>query len=91
MLDMWPVVASSCRSLRRVVQESGGGLVFEAGETDSYAEAVTRLKDPVLRRKLAQAGRKAALEKYNWRATLQRLLSLYEELCAARTEADQRG
>jgi glycosyltransferase involved in cell wall biosynthesis len=83
MLMGKPVVVSSCRSLRRVVEGSGAGLVFEAGNTDSYAQAIIRLADPVVRRKLAEAGRKAALEKYNWRTASNSLLATYQRLAQA--------
>jgi glycosyltransferase involved in cell wall biosynthesis len=83
MLMGKPVVVSSCRSLRRVVEGAGAGLVFEAGNTGSYAQAIIRLADPVVRRRLAEAGRKAALEKYNWRTASNRLLATYQELAQA--------
>ncbi|HEC35150.1 MAG TPA: glycosyltransferase WbuB [Anaerolineae bacterium] len=77
-----PVVVSSCRPLRRVVEETGGGLVFEAGNSYSLAQAVIQLKDPELREQMGRAGRQAALGKYNWERASEKLLGVYEELRA---------
>jgi len=85
MLMGKPVVVSSCRSLRRLVEDGRLGVVFKTGDAGSLAEAILRLKDPAVRTKLGEAGRKAVLEKYNWRRTSQRLLAIYESLAGAAT------
>jgi len=80
-----PVVVSSCRSLRRLVEDGRLGVVFKTGDSESLAEAVLELKNPAVRRKLGEAGRKAVLERYNWGQTSQRLLALYASLQVAGT------
>ncbi|MDP2895881.1 MAG: glycosyltransferase family 4 protein [bacterium] len=80
MLMAKPVVVSSCRSLRRMIEETGAGAVFKAGDSNSFAETVLKLRDPATRKTLGEAGRKAASEKYNWDKTSERLLRLYELL-----------
>jgi glycosyltransferase involved in cell wall biosynthesis len=80
MLMAKPVVVSSCRSLRRLVEDGRLGNIFTAGDSASLAQAILKLKDPAVRRKLGEAGRKAVLEKYNWGKTSQKLLALYESL-----------
>lgn len=72
-----PVVVSSCRSLRRIIQETGGGVVFEAGDSDSFARAVLKLKDAAMRTALGEAGRNAVLNKYNWQRTAEKMLDVY--------------
>jgi glycosyltransferase involved in cell wall biosynthesis len=71
-----PVVASTCKPLKRVVQETGSGLVFQAGDSESLAQTILKLKDE----KLRDAGRQAVLEKYNWERTSQILLDVYERI-----------
>lgn len=82
MLMGKPVVVSSCGPLRRVVDETGAGLVFEAGDSDSLAEAVLRLEDAALRERMGEAGRQAAHGEYDWRHDAKRLLSVYTDLAA---------
>jgi glycosyltransferase involved in cell wall biosynthesis len=78
MLMGKPVVVSSCRPLKRIIEETGAGVVFEAGDSHSFAEAVIRLyNDPELREQMGQAGKKAVLEKYNWNITAKRLVRFY--------------
>lgn len=80
MLMGKPVVVSTCRPLRRIVEETGAGLVFQDKDHESLAQAVIRLKDESLRRELGEAGRRAALGKYSWRETSKKLLNVYERL-----------
>lgn len=80
MLMGKPVVVSTCRPLRRIIEETGGGLVFEAGNSQALAHAVIQLKDERLQRRLGEAGRRAVLEKYNWGRTSNKLLRMYEQL-----------
>lgn len=80
MLMGKPVVVSSCRPLQRIVEATGSGLVFQAGDGASLANAVIRLKDSDLRQKLGEAGRQAAMGHYSWRETAHKLTALYEHL-----------
>ena len=80
MLLEKPVLVSSCKPLKRVVEETKGGLVFSAGDPDHFAEVILELKDESLRIKLGQAGKKAVLDRYNWEYTSRDLARLYETL-----------
>jgi glycosyltransferase involved in cell wall biosynthesis len=76
-----PVVVSDDPALRRVVEDTQGGLVFEQEDSKTFARQVIRLaQDPVMRNKLGDNGRKAVQEKYNWDQTVQLLLELYRNL-----------
>jgi glycosyltransferase involved in cell wall biosynthesis len=81
MLMGKPVIVSSCRPLQRIIQETGGGLVFEAGNCNSLAQSVIQLSDDDLRHRLGEAGRKAVLDKYNWQLTSRKLLEAYDTFC----------
>jgi glycosyltransferase involved in cell wall biosynthesis len=80
MLMGKPVVVSSCKSLQRVVEETGSGLSFKAGDRQALASAVVKLKDEGVRRRLGEAGRRAVLKKYNWGRTSSKLVRIYEHL-----------
>lgn len=80
MLLEKPVLVSSCKPLQRVVQETGSGLVFTAGDSDSLAAAILQLKDDSLRDELGRAGKQAVLDHYNWERTSQNLIRIYDNL-----------
>jgi glycosyltransferase involved in cell wall biosynthesis len=80
MLRSKPIVASDCRSLKRIVQEIGGGVVYEAGNADSFAQAVISLKDEGLRKEMGSKGHQAVLKRYNWRVESGKLVKMYEEI-----------
>ncbi len=80
MLLARPVVVSSCRPLARVIESTGAGLVFKAGDAAALARAILLLRDPDLREQLGAAGRRAVLERYNWETTSRVLTGVYEGL-----------
>ncbi len=76
-----PVVASSLKSLRRFIAETGGGLVFTAGEPASLADAIIKLHDDrELANKLGEAGFTAVKARYNWEIDGKKLVDLYRDL-----------
>ena len=85
MLMERPVVVSDCHELKRVVEESGAGLVFRAGDARDLADRVIELEDPRLRRSLGERGRLAVLEEYNFAADGRRLAELFSRLGGGRS------
>jgi glycosyltransferase involved in cell wall biosynthesis len=76
-----PVIVSDCPPLKRIIEETRAGLIFNANDPQSFCEAVCRLAaDDNLRREMGEAGYTAILEKYNWREDAKVLLRCYEEL-----------
>lgn len=81
MLMEKPVVVSDCRPLRRIVEETGCGLVFISGSADDLANKILQLwKDPHLMQKCGENGKAAVLKKYNWQITGKALTDLYSNL-----------
>lgn len=82
MLLAVPVVVSSCRPLRRVVESARCGLVFEAGNPSSLADAVMTLyRDEAMAQLYAENGRKAALYgEFSFERTTDALKSVYARL-----------
>jgi glycosyltransferase involved in cell wall biosynthesis len=76
-----PVVVSSMESLSRIMEETGAGLVYTAGDADALAEAVIRLyKDKPLANKLGKAGLAAVKTRYNWEIEGKKLVEMYRSL-----------
>ncbi len=74
------IIVSSCKGIKRVVEEAKGGLVFTSGDSHGLADAILALRDEQLRNRLGSAGRSAVAGQYNWRMTSQKLLRVYQEL-----------
>lgn len=75
-----PVIASDFPLWRRILEESGAGLVVDPGDPQAIAAAIDRLvADPALRQAMGERARKAAAERYNWRTEGERLLQVYRE------------
>ncbi len=76
-----PVVVSDCVPLKRYIGESGGGLVFDSGNAHDLAEKIRILyDDPNLRKTLGRQGQDAVKSRFNWKATSNRLIALYNDL-----------
>lgn len=81
MLEGKPVVVSSCKPLKRVVEETNSGLVFEAGNEKELAHKIIDLyKNESLRRELEKNGKRAVQGQYNWRMESKKLINLYRKL-----------
>lgn len=75
-----PVLVSDCRPMKRLVEETGCGLVFRAQDAEDLAEKVLMLRDPALRAEMGARGRKAAEERYNWSVDGERFLEVVRSL-----------
>jgi glycosyltransferase involved in cell wall biosynthesis len=75
-----PIIANNLGDLGRIVQKTGCGVLLEEVTPETIREAIQRLRDPELRRKLGEAGHTAAQAEYNWSVVKQRLISLFSSL-----------
>ncbi len=74
-----PVVVPRHGSLPELIEETGGGLLFEPGSTDDLARTLLALLgNPLLREQLRRAGREAVARKYSDRAAALATLAGYE-------------
>lgn len=81
-----PVVVSDCPPLKRVVEDSGGGLYFRYDDPGELAARIVELyRDDARRMEMGRKGRRAFLDRYNWDKTSGELESLYDGLAAVRT------
>jgi glycosyltransferase involved in cell wall biosynthesis len=60
------VLTSDTAPCTRIVQETGAGDVFRAGDATDLAGAIRRLTDRATLRAAGEAGRRAVLTRYNW-------------------------
>lgn len=76
-----PVLVSDCRPLRRIVEETGGGYVFRAGDPADFADQLAAIHaDPAQAAECGRRGREAALGPFAWRHDAARLVALYAGL-----------
>ena len=71
-----PVVAVDVPPMRRILDETGAGLLYPPGDTAALARAIVELLgDPSWREALGARGRRAATTKYCWREDEKRLVA----------------
>jgi glycosyltransferase involved in cell wall biosynthesis len=76
------IVASSLGQLAEVLEHGRTALLVEPGSPDDLARAVRRLvTDPVLRRRLGDAAREAAVERHSWKEHTRRIVRALQERC----------
>ncbi len=74
-----PVVISDFPGIRKIIKETGAGILVNPEAGEEIVKAVNRLLDnPDLAAEMGRNGRKAALSKYNWSKEEKKLLDLYD-------------
>ncbi len=82
-----PCVATRISAIPELIVDADTGLLAEAGDAPSIAEAVGRLiRDPALRRRLGEAGRKRVADEFQFGVGVDRLRELF---AAATAETDR--
>jgi len=80
-----PVVEPRHGSFPELIEASGGGLLYEPGDIDGLARALSRLLgDAELRRSLGECGRKAAQTGFTRRRMAEDVLAVYRQVLADR-------
>lgn len=76
-----PVLASDLPAIASYVLESGGGRLYEARSPEALARtAIEMLQDEPGLRRMGELGRRAVMEKWNWKCMEERLVKAYGEL-----------
>jgi glycosyltransferase involved in cell wall biosynthesis len=81
------VVSSDAVPPARILHRTGAGLVFRSGDAQSLADALLGLRDPAIRRRLGEAGRRAVLRTYNWEKDCKALLAMLGRFTPGRRRA----
>jgi glycosyltransferase involved in cell wall biosynthesis len=74
-----PVIASDCIPLKRILEETGSGIVYPSDNIDYLCELFNRIED-LNYSEMASKGRKAVEEKYNWKFDGEVLINLYKKI-----------
>ncbi|MFL5244368.1 MAG: glycosyltransferase family 4 protein [Gemmataceae bacterium] len=76
-----PVVATRIAGVPRLITHGDNGLLVEPGSVEELARALTGvINDESLRHKLAKAGRQTIEARYSFRARMERIRALYDQL-----------
>lgn len=75
-----PVLVSDARPMKRIVEETRCGLVYEDKSIDSFVAQLSRLQNEEFRRGLGQNGRLAVAERYNWAEDSSRMMNALRRL-----------
>ena len=83
MFSGLPVITTATCGMKDVIEDGRNGVLVPLRSPHSIISAANRLLgDPALRRRLGEAARAEALEKYTWRRVAQPVKEVYERLCA---------
>ncbi len=75
-----PVLVSDPPPIKRVVEETGSGLVYQDDDPNGFATVLEAMEDPGTRLEMAARGRAAVQERYNWEVDSRALLAAVAEL-----------
>lgn len=76
-----PAIVSDVKPLKRIVSETGCGLVFRAGNHEELAEKLLEvINDASKREEMGENGRRAVETRYNWDNEQEKLLLVYKKL-----------
>jgi glycosyltransferase involved in cell wall biosynthesis len=76
-----PVIMSDLQEMQRLIEKNGNGILVSPGSSVEAAHAVKYLyENRNLSKNMAERGRRAFLEEYNWERIEPRLLDLYAAL-----------
>ena len=79
-----PVITTPLPEARRIVEESGGGVVVPFDAPDAVAEAIVRMASGSFRRECAENGRRAVRDRFDWAEDASRMMIFLEQVTAGR-------
>ena len=74
------VLASDCPSVKRIIDETGCGYTFRAGDAMALAKLIRDIDDDRSMLDAGERGTRAVEEKYNWEMDSKKLIDLYGRL-----------
>lgn len=85
MISKKPVIVSSCKPLKRVVEEAKCGLVYKANDSEDMARCFIELYQGGTERmqRYGEHGFAAATNTFSWKKDSARLVEMYTELLSA--------
>jgi glycosyltransferase involved in cell wall biosynthesis len=84
---MWagiPTIASDFPAWRKIVEDTGCGLLVNPLDPKDIANAISRLlENPAEAEEMGRRGREASIRQFNWATEKSKLLQLYDRLSAS--------
>jgi glycosyltransferase involved in cell wall biosynthesis len=74
-----PVIASKVDGIPQVIRNNQNGILVEP-EPETFIQAINKLKDPLLRKKLSQKARIYTQTHYNWQKTTQKYANVFQTI-----------
>ena len=75
-----PVIATNCNPIKRILDETEAGVIYESGDENDLAKKIIELyQNPDMQKKMGAKGKEAVLNKYNWNETSKKLIDLYND------------
>jgi glycosyltransferase involved in cell wall biosynthesis len=79
-----PIIANDVGDLGRIVRQTECGILLQDVTAAAIQRAIEELRDPAVRRRMGEAGRAAAEERYNWTEVERQLNRIYDQLLEGR-------
>jgi glycosyltransferase involved in cell wall biosynthesis len=76
-----PIIASDCKPIKRILEETNTGIVYESTNSEQLAKKIIELTlDKEKYNSLTKSGKKWIEEKYKWRNSSEVLIGMYNEI-----------
>lgn len=75
-----PIIATDLKPIKRIINEGKCGLCFKDKNNEEFVNAVMKLTDKTVRKKMGMQGKKLIYSKYNWKFEEFKLLNLFKLL-----------
>jgi len=86
MLLQKPIIATNCNPIKRIINSTETGLIYDSDDQDKLAAHIIKLyENPQLRTQMSENGKKAVKEKYSWDVAASCLCSLYKKIQNSRS------
>ncbi len=86
-----PVVATRVGGNPELIEEGVNGYLTPNDDAEAFAQALARMDDPALRRRMGQAARSKVLERFTEEGMVEGFLSIYRDLLSRDGRARGRG
>ncbi|MCF8303739.1 MAG: glycosyltransferase family 4 protein [Bacteroidales bacterium] len=74
-----PILASNCKSIERVINKVGCGLIYADQSPEDLANKIIEMNSKDMKT-MAKKGKNAVLNKYNWEHEQKKLIGLYNDI-----------
>lgn len=75
-----PVIASDCNPLKRIIEETGSGIIYRSNDIEELSNILKTITDDPARMKKYTQSRWWTESKYNWSVDAENLIKLYKRL-----------